>query len=82
VETKSAKKRKEILERAALYDDAVREGRPGKGPRSGKSAAKKYKKTEITTPKAIKRRLKISEAITVGELAKRFGVKSNELMKN
>ena len=59
---------------------------PGKvvrerGSKSGKSAAKKYKKTEITTPKAIKRRLKISEAITVGELAKRLGVKSGELMK-
>jgi translation initiation factor IF-2 len=75
------KKRKEILERAALYDDAAREGRPGKGMRSGKSAAKKYKKTEITTPKASKRRLKISEAITVAELAKRLGVKSGELMK-
>jgi translation initiation factor IF-2 len=75
------KKRKEILERAALYDDAAREGRPGKGMRSGKAAAKKYKKTEITTPKASKRRLKISEAITVGELAKRLGVKSGELMK-
>ena len=79
--SKVFKKRKEILERAALYDDAAREGRPGKGMRSGKSAAKKYKKTEITTPKASKRRLKISEAITVGELAKRLGVKSGELMK-
>ena len=74
------KKRKEILERAALYDESAREGRSGKG-KGGKSTAKKYKKTEITTPKAIKRRLKISEAITVGELAKRLGVKSNELMK-
>ena len=79
--SKVFKKRKEILERAALYDDAAREGRPGKGMRSGKSAAKKYKKTEITTPKASKRRLKISEAITVAELAKRLGVKSGELMK-
>ena len=79
--SKVFKKRKEILERAALYDDSAREGRSGKGPKSGKLAAKKYKKTEITTPKASKRRLKISEAISVGELAKRLGVKSNELMK-
>ena len=79
--SKVFKKRKEILERAALYDEAAREGRRGKGTKSGKSAAKKYKKTEITTPKASKRRLKISEAITVGELAKRLGVKSGELMK-
>jgi translation initiation factor IF-2 len=79
--SKVFKKRKEILERAALYDETAREGRRGKGIKGGKSAAKKYKKTEITTPKAIKRRLKISEAITVGELAKRLGVKSGELMK-
>jgi translation initiation factor IF-2 len=79
--SKVFKKRKEILERAALYDESAREGRPGKGPKSGKLAAKKYKKTEITTPKASKRRLKISEAISVGELAKRLGVKSSELMK-
>jgi translation initiation factor IF-2 len=31
------------------------------------------KKTEITTPKAIKRRIRISEAIRVGELAKQDG---------
>jgi translation initiation factor IF-2 len=79
--SKVFKKRKEILERAALYDEAAREGRRGKGMKGGKAAAKKYKKTEITTPKAIKRRVKISEAITVGELAKRLGVKGSELMK-
>jgi translation initiation factor IF-2 len=40
----------------------------------------KMKKTEITVPKAIKRRIKIGETITVGELAKRMGVKASEII--
>ncbi|MFA5322590.1 MAG: translation initiation factor IF-2 [Smithella sp.] len=45
-----------------------------------KSAPAKMKKTEITVPKAIKRRVKIGETITVGELAKRMGVKASEII--
>ncbi len=37
--------------------------------------------TEITTPKAIKRIIKISETITIGELAKRMGVKATDLIR-
>ena len=37
--------------------------------------------TEITTPKAIKRIIKISETITIGELAKRMGIKATDLIK-
>ena len=45
-----------------------------------KAAPVKMKKTEITVPKAIKRRIKIGETITVGELAKRMGVKASEII--
>ncbi|MBN1474966.1 MAG: translation initiation factor IF-2 [Syntrophaceae bacterium] len=45
-----------------------------------KVAPTKMKKTEITTPKAIKRRVKIGETISVGELAKRMGVKASEVI--
>jgi len=38
------------------------------------------KKTEITTPKAIKRRIRIEDAIRVGDLAKKMGVKASDLM--
>ncbi len=38
------------------------------------------KKTEITVPKAIKRRVKIGETISVGDLAKRIGVKTSEVI--
>jgi len=41
----------------------------------------KTKKTEITTPKAIKRKIKIVEGITVGQLAKRMRVKAGEIIK-
>ena len=45
-----------------------------------KVAPVKMKKTEITIPKAIKRRIKIGETITVGELAKRMGVKVGDVI--
>ncbi|HNZ35519.1 MAG TPA: translation initiation factor IF-2, partial [Syntrophales bacterium] len=36
--------------------------------------------TEITTPKAIKRRIRISEAIRVGELAKQMSVRASDVI--
>ena len=45
-----------------------------------KVAPVKMKKTEITVPKAIKRRIKIGETISVGDLAKRMGVKTSEVI--
>ena len=75
------KKKREILERADLYDDSGKEARAYRAGKGGKLPVKKFKKTEITTPKAIKRRLKVSEVINVSELAKRMGIKSGELIK-
>lgn len=40
----------------------------------------RIKATEITTPKAIKRRIKVEEAIKVSDLAKRMGIKAGELI--
>jgi len=45
-----------------------------------KAAPVKMKKTEITVPKAIKRRIRVGETITTGELAKRMGVKVGEVI--
>ena len=39
------------------------------------------KKTEITVPKAIKRVIKVSDVIQVGELAKKMGIKAGEVIK-
>ncbi len=38
------------------------------------------KATEITTPKAIKRRIKVEEAIRISDLAKKMGIKAGELI--
>jgi Translation initiation factor IF-2, N-terminal region. len=41
----------------------------------------KPQKTQITTPKAIKRRIKIYDAIILADLAKRMGIKASDLIK-
>lgn len=51
----------------------------GKKRRGGKPS-KQSKRTEVTISKAIKRIIRISDSITVGELAKRMGVKANALI--
>jgi translation initiation factor IF-2 len=45
-----------------------------------KGTLSRMKKTEITTPKAIKRRIRVKESIRVGDLAKGMGVKASDLM--
>jgi translation initiation factor IF-2 len=79
VRVKPVKKR-EVRERADLY--GISEGEI-RGPRRKglKKAIKKVTKAELTVPKAIKRRIKVGESITVGELAKRMGIKSGEVIK-
>ncbi len=74
-------KKREVRERADLYGGAEGEHR-GPGRRKGmKKAIKKLSKGELTVPKAIKRRVKVGESITVGELAKRMGIKSGAIIK-
>ena len=74
-------KKREVRERADLYGAAEGETR-GSGRRKGmKKAIKKLSKAELTVPKAIKRRVKVGESITVGELAKRMGIKSGAIIK-
>ncbi len=78
-EAKPLKKR-EVRERADLYSVAEGEGR-GPRRRGMKKAIKKVSRAELTVPKAIKRRIKVGESITVGELAKRMGIKGSEIIK-
>jgi translation initiation factor IF-2 len=70
-------KKLEIFERADLYEDR----KPRAKDKKGGKEVKRLKHTEITTPKAIKRRIKIQEDVTVVELAKAMGVKAVELIK-
>jgi translation initiation factor IF-2 len=76
---KESFKKEDLVERhERVFEPGVR---PGKGKKRERYRAPEGKKTEITTPKAIKRIIKISETITVGELAKRMGIKANDLIR-
>ncbi len=72
-------KRKEVIEGDALYDQ--RFGRGRKGRKKGKAARPAADKTQITIPKAIKRRIKIDDTIVLADLAKRMGIKGSELIR-
>lgn len=73
-------KKVEIIEkRERVFEPSFR---TGKGKRKDRGKGPDVKKTEITVPKAIKRIIKITESITVGEMAKRMGVKANDLIRS
>jgi translation initiation factor IF-2 len=72
-------RKKAVVEGEDLYAEGYR-------PRKQRKLAKGKKpiggqKTQITVAKAIKRRIKIDEAIVLSELAKRMGIKANEIIK-
>jgi len=71
----------EVFERADLYDGRKPRIKEKKGGKHAKEVAKEFKRTEITVPKAIKRRLKVQDQVTVMDLAKAMGVKGSELIK-
>lgn len=72
-------KRKEIVEGTDLYSKRQRTRKGRKGAK-GKMLVK-GQKTQLTTPKAIKRRLKIDDTIILADLAHRMGIKAAELIK-
>ncbi|VBB44365.1 translation initiation factor IF-2 [uncultured Desulfatiglans sp.] len=73
-------RKKEVYERADLYQGRAKR-KDKKGGKPGREAPKRSRQTEITVPKAIKRRIKFQESATVGELAKAMGVKSADLIR-
>ncbi|HSB07549.1 MAG TPA: translation initiation factor IF-2 [Thermodesulfobacteriota bacterium] len=86
------KKRRVIEERMLVDGEPVEEeirvekegGEPflkSYRPVKKRVVVKEAKKTEVTVPKPIKRIIRIAEMITVGDLAKRMGVKGGELIK-
>jgi translation initiation factor IF-2 len=69
-------KRKEVVEGNELYSKAKRSKKwAGKGKKQTTG-----QKTLITTPRAIKRRVKIDESILLSDLARRMGIKANEII--
>ncbi len=75
---KKQRKKKSVVEKEDLYGGS--RGRKKRGKKDVKSGKSKFQKTQITTPKAIKRRIKVDDAIELSELAKRMGIKANEMI--
>jgi translation initiation factor IF-2 len=75
---KIAFRRREVIEGKDLYGDKPRSHKARKSART--KAAPAAQKTQITTAKAIKRRVKMDETIILSELAKRMGIKANEMI--
>lgn len=71
-------KRRSVVEGADLYSRKKQRRKGGKWAKKKPAAA--GQKTQITTAKAIKRRIKIDENIIISDLAKRMGIKVNELI--
>jgi translation initiation factor IF-2 len=68
--------KKEVIEGADLYDRVRgRKGRKGKAKEAPQTL-----KTQITTAKQIKRRVRIDETIVLSELAKRMNIKASEMI--
>lgn len=76
---KDQPRKQEIIEKRERIFDPVYKGSKKKGRDKDPTPSRS---TEITIPKAIKRIIKISESISVGELAKRMGIKANDLIKS
>ena len=76
-------KKRKIVRNAESLDVREREPRVARGGNRKKRAlpGKEQRQTEITVPKASKRVVRISEVITVGELARGLGVKVGEVIK-
>lgn len=71
-------RKKEVIEGADLYAGRQRGRKGRKGAKAKESAT--AQKTQITTAKAIKRRIKVDETIILSDLAKRMGIKASEMI--
>ena len=75
-------KKKRVVKKDGVDLLAEREMRGARFPKKRRALpGKEQRKTEITTPKASKRVVRISEGVTVGDLARNMGVKAGELIR-
>jgi len=76
------KKKRRVIRKSEAPEMREQDRLRSRPPRKKKALpGKEQKKTEITTPRASKRVVRISEVITVGELARAMGVKAAEIIK-
>jgi translation initiation factor IF-2 len=71
-----------VIRSAEQVEIQERDVRTGRGKQKKKLVlGKEQRQTEITVPKASKRVVRISEVVTVGDLARNMGVKAGEVIK-
>ena len=77
------RKGRRVVKKSEFGDTLERgRGRGAKRPQKRRALpGKEVKKTEITVPRASKRIIRISEVITVADLARAMGVKAGEVLK-
>src|SRR5881394_2737281 len=77
------KKGRKVIKKSDMLDTMERDFmRGGKRPQKRRALpGKEQKKTEITVPRASKRVIRISEVITVADLARAMGVKAGDVLK-
>ena len=79
---KTGRHKKRVVKKQDVLEFREKELRSGRIPRKKRALpGKEQRKTEITVPRASKRVIKISEVITVGDLARDMGVKAGEVIK-
>lgn len=71
---------KKVVDKKGKIKELERDERSSRWRDEKKAGVAKLQKTVITVPKASKRRLKISEAVSVGDLSKKMGVKASEVI--
>ena len=75
-------KKKRVVKKGATDFTAEREMRGLRVPKKRRALpGKEQRKTEITTPKASKRVVRITEGVTVADLARNMGVKAGEIIR-
>lgn len=75
------KKVAQLVDTPERLDRVFQPKRGGKKKKQHLIVGKDFKKTELTTPKAVKRVIRMEGTITVGELAKRMSVKLGDVVK-
>jgi translation initiation factor IF-2 len=75
-------KKKRVVKKGSTDLAAEREMRGLRVPKKRRAMpGKELRKTEITTPKASKRVVRITEGVTVADLARNMGVKAGEIIR-
>jgi translation initiation factor IF-2 len=79
---KGPRHKKRVIKKQQTLDFRERELRSGRVPKKKRALPGiEQKKTEITVPKASKRVVKITEVISVGDLARLMGIKGSEVIR-